>query len=122
MIVYPAVGVVERRAAQILMNSEAERQVHLQPEAMMVWVDIDHPKRELEMKGTRAGLAADLLSDDRRSERINAGSAYIEYTSPSGGVHEKRPNKIDRRIDDGRWTARIGHRTSSLVIDIWQSV
>jgi hypothetical protein len=122
MIVYPAVGVVERRAAQILMNSEAERQVHLQPEAMMVWVDIDHPKRELEMKGSRAGLAADLLSDDRRSGRINAGNAYIEYTSPSGGVYEKRPNKIDRRIDDGRWTARIGHRTSSLVIDIWQSV
>jgi hypothetical protein len=43
-IVYSAVGVVERRAPKILVNGEAKRQVHVHPEAMMVCIDLYHPK------------------------------------------------------------------------------
>jgi hypothetical protein len=110
MIVCSAAGVVERRAAKILMNSEAKRQVHVQPEAIMVEIDLDHPKRQLQMKDSKAGLAADLLSDDRRSERIDAANSHIEHSSPGGRLDEKCPHDIDRRIDHGGWTARIGHR------------
>jgi hypothetical protein len=86
MIVYPAVGIVESRAAKILVNSEVKRQVDLHPEAMMVWIDFNHPK--LQMKDSKAGLAADRLSDDCRPRRIDAGNAHINYTSPSGRVRE----------------------------------
>jgi hypothetical protein len=42
-IVYPAVDVVERCAAKILFNSEAQRKVYVQPQAMMVRIDLHHP-------------------------------------------------------------------------------
>ena len=77
MIVYPAVGIVESRAAKILVNSEVKRQVDLHPEAMMVWIDFNHPK--LQMKDSKAGC---------RPRRIDAGNAHINYTSPSGRVRE----------------------------------
>jgi len=98
------------------MNSEAKRQVDLHPEAMIVWIDFNHPK--LQMKDSKAGLAAERLSDDRRPRRIDAGNVHIKYTSPSGGVREERPHGIGRRIDDGRWAARI----SSPVTNILQSI
>jgi hypothetical protein len=75
---------------------------------MMVEIDLDHPKRQLQMNDSKAGLAADLLSDDRWSGRINAANSHIEYVSIGGRLHEKRPHDIDRRIDYGRLTTRIG--------------
>jgi hypothetical protein len=77
---------VERRAAKILMNSEAKRQVHVQPVPMMVEIDLDHPKRRLQMKDSKAGPAADLLSDDRRPGRIDGANAHIEHASPGGAL------------------------------------
>ena len=50
----------------------------------MVEIDLDHPKRQLQMKDSRAGLAADLLSDDRRSGRIDAANSHVEHASPGG--------------------------------------
>jgi hypothetical protein len=50
--------------------------------AMLVRIDLDHPKRQFQMKDSKAGLAADLLSDDRRPGRIDAANAHIEYASP----------------------------------------
>jgi hypothetical protein len=38
------------------MNSETKRQVHVQPKAMMVEIDLDHPKRQLQMKDSKAGF------------------------------------------------------------------
>jgi hypothetical protein len=100
------VGVVERRTAKILVDSEAKWQIHVQPKAMLVWIDLYHPELQLQMKDSKVGLAADRLSDDRRSGRINANDAQVEYTSPSGGVGEKRPDNIDRCDNDSRWAAR----------------
>src|ERR1700687_4269192 len=111
MIVCSAAGVVERRAAEILMNSEAKRQVHVQPEAMMVEIDLDHPKRQLQMKDSKAGLAADLLSDDRWSGRIDAANSHIEHVFPGGRLNEKCPHHVNRRIDHDGWTAHIAHRS-----------
>ena len=78
-------GFVERRGAKILINSEAKRKLYVQPETMMVWIDLYRPKRELQMQDSKAGLAADPLSDDRRTGRIDAGNAHIKYTSRSAG-------------------------------------
>jgi hypothetical protein len=44
------VDLVERRAAKILVNSEAKRQFYIQLEAMMVSIDLYHPKLQLQMK------------------------------------------------------------------------
>jgi hypothetical protein len=121
MIVYPTVGGVERRAVNILVDSEAKRQIHLQPEPTTAWIDLYRPKKSASderYKGRcrRKPFARRLpvRADPRwqRGRRIH---------SPSGRVHEKRPDNIDRRIDDVRWAARIGHRTPSPVKDIWRS-
>ena len=77
---------------------------------MMVEIDLDHPKRQLQMKDSKAGLAADLLSDDRRSGRIDVANAHIENASPRGRLYEKGPHDIDRRIEHGGWTAHVAHR------------
>ena len=103
-------GVVERWAAKILLSKEAERQIHIHPKAMLVRIDLDHAKSEFQVKDSKPCLAADRLADDGRSRRINAGHAHGEYISPSGGLHEKRPNDGGGRIDAGGWTTRVGHR------------
>jgi hypothetical protein len=74
------------------------------------------------MEELRACLAANLLSDGRRSGWINAGHAHVEYVSPSGGLHEKRPNNGGGRIDDGRWTTRIGHCNFAILANASQSM
>jgi ankyrin repeat protein len=79
---------------------------------MLVRIDLDHPKRQLQMKDSKAGLATDPLSDDRRSGRIDAANSHIKHASPGGRLHEKGPHDIDTRIDHGGWTAHIGHRRS----------
>jgi hypothetical protein len=101
---------IEWRTDEILMNSDAKRQMYIQAKTMLVRIDLDHPKRQLQMKDSKAGLAADLLSDDRRPGRIDAANAHIEHASPGGGLYEKGPHDIDRRIDHGGWTAHIAHR------------
>jgi hypothetical protein len=70
VIVYSAVSVVERSAPKLLMSIETKQQVDVQPKAMMVEIDRDHPTRQLQMKDSKAGFTADLLSDNHRSRRI----------------------------------------------------
>src|SRR6202043_2848053 len=109
-IIDPAMVHIEWRTAEILMNSDGKRQMHIQAKAMLVRIDLDHPKRQLQMNDSKAGLAADPLSDDRRSGRIDAANSHIERASPDGRLHEKRPHDIDRPIDHGGGTAPIPHR------------
>jgi len=75
------------------MNSEAKRQIYVQPKAMLVWINLYHPKLQLQMMDSKAGLAADRLSDDRRSGRINAHDAQVEYTSPSRRGRREAPRQ-----------------------------
>jgi hypothetical protein len=63
--------------------------MYIQAKAMLVRLDPDHPKRQLQLKDSKAGLAADLLSDDRRSGRIDVANAQIENASPRGRLYEK---------------------------------
>jgi hypothetical protein len=95
MIVYPTVGGVERRAVNILVDSEAKRQIHLQPEPTTAWIDLYHPKTQPQMKDTKAGVAANLLPDDCRSGRIHAGNADVQYTPhPAGSMRSAQTISI----------------------------
>src|SRR5258708_5133750 len=62
------------------------------------------------MEKSRAGLARDFLPGRRGAWWIYAIDAHIQHVSPPGGLHEKRPNDLNRCIDYSRWTARIRHR------------
>jgi hypothetical protein len=50
MILDAATVAGEWRTAAILMNSDAKRQMYIQAKAMLVRIDLDHPKRQLQMK------------------------------------------------------------------------
>jgi hypothetical protein len=103
VIIHPAVDVVERRAAKVFFNREAKRQLYFEPQATLVRIDPHQAELKLQMQDSWTGLAANFPSDDRRAGRINADNAEVEHTFPAGGVHERRPHDIGRRIDDGGW-------------------
>jgi hypothetical protein len=108
---YAATSVIQGCTPDLLVDDQAERQIHRHAKTMSFWIDLQHPKGQLQVQYLETGLAADHLSDRRGARRIDAEKAHVEYVSPSGRRCQKRPDPINGSLDYRRRAARIAHRT-----------
>ncbi|HWZ08577.1 MAG TPA: hypothetical protein VNY53_16880, partial [Bradyrhizobium sp.] len=59
----------------LLVDDQAERQIPRHAKTMSFWIDLQHPKGQLQVQYLETGLAADHLSDRRGAGRIDAEKA-----------------------------------------------
>jgi hypothetical protein len=106
-VVVNATSGADWNSVQVFANRDAKRQLNVQPQLMLRFVDFGELEFQPDMQKPRTGLPIEPLANYGCTCWLHASDAHIEEISPSGGVGEKQPYDFDRSTNNSARTARV---------------